>query len=370
MRDSEAAKALFEKFGLFKDPELLEKFVMASEVTVEVLDVFLSRVFGAERVSIVNDSGCLKALCESLCVSSLSSENEERHTRVDEANKEVEELRVKVQNMERQLCAMQRQLQMQVSQLAVSLEGRLDEISRECEGRISAVSDHVDHLEREVSDRARTGEVTVLSEEVSRLKDSERSLGDRIASVETKTTEVDRALRSEIQREIKRLDVVVNMIPCHGVIEKLTRGCGGNVHEKGVVEITASSCSIGSVKRVAKLETGDCFYSYGNPNQWICYDFKEWRVAPTGYSITSGSDWCPKSWVFQVSNDGKNWDVVDRRDNNEDFKAGKVTRNYELVPPPHGKFRFVRLLQTGPNHSGNDQLVIAALEVFGTLSSA
>ena len=40
LRDSEAAKELFEKVGLFKSPELLEKYVVASEVTVEVLGMF------------------------------------------------------------------------------------------------------------------------------------------------------------------------------------------------------------------------------------------------------------------------------------------------------------------------------------------
>ena len=48
LRDSEAAKALFEKLGMFKSPELLEKYVIASEVTVDAL--FFCRVFAASRL--------------------------------------------------------------------------------------------------------------------------------------------------------------------------------------------------------------------------------------------------------------------------------------------------------------------------------
>ena len=48
MRDSEAAKALFEKLSMFKSPELLEKYVIASEVTVDAL--FFCRVFAASRL--------------------------------------------------------------------------------------------------------------------------------------------------------------------------------------------------------------------------------------------------------------------------------------------------------------------------------
>ena len=70
LRDSEAAKALFEKVGLFQEPEKLEKYVIASEVVVEVLDLFLSRVLGIEGGSITSSPVDLKNLCEILgCLS-------------------------------------------------------------------------------------------------------------------------------------------------------------------------------------------------------------------------------------------------------------------------------------------------------------
>ena len=121
LRDSEAAKALFEKMGLFKSPELLEKYVIASEVTVEVLDVFLSRVFGTERGCISNESGDLKALWESLgCCSWSEGKGAASGDLSARADEQMEGLRVKVHDLERQLCAVQRQLQMQgeVSRLA------------------------------------------------------------------------------------------------------------------------------------------------------------------------------------------------------------------------------------------------------------
>ena len=131
LRDSEAAKALFEKVGLFKTPELLEKYLIASEVTVEVLDLFLARIFGTERASIEGGADDLKALLAGLGSVSVSVQNgspdSDLYARAEEPKKEVEGLRVKVQDLERQLCAVQRQLQMQgeVSQLAASLDGRM-----------------------------------------------------------------------------------------------------------------------------------------------------------------------------------------------------------------------------------------------------
>ena len=52
LRDSEAAKPFLRRLvmvGLPKTPELFEKYVIAREVMVELLDVFLSRRFDKEH---------------------------------------------------------------------------------------------------------------------------------------------------------------------------------------------------------------------------------------------------------------------------------------------------------------------------------
>ena len=382
LRDHEAAMGVFEKVGLFKTPELLEKYVIASEVTVEVLDLFLSRVFGAERATFGNDSGDLSALWESLGCFSLrsrrSAAGEDLSARPDVPDKAVEGLCAKVQDLERQLCAMQRQLEMQgeVSQLAMSLDGKLGEIERECDRqvsdlrlKVSDVSEEVVSLKKELNDKASNGEVMELSEKVSHLKDAERRLEDGISSAEKKAADVEKALRDEIQR----LDVAMKagpIDPLNGIIAELTRQCGGNVHEKGLVEVTASSVSSNSyqAKNAVELGTDSFFQSNSEPTPWICYDFKRQRVTPTSYSIRTVACCCPRSWALEVSNDGEKWEAVDTRNNNEDLNAEYVTHNFAISAPPRGSFRFIRLRQTGKNHNGNDYLAITSLEVFGTLS--
>ena len=367
LRDSEAAKALFEKAGLFKSPELLEKYVIASEVTVEVLDVFLARVFGTERASIGNGPSDLNAVLEGVGRFSLSdtkgAADEDSSAREPNA---VEGLRVKVQDLERQLCAVQRQLQMQgeVSQLAAALDGRLDEIARECAREVSAVrsqasavSEDVARLKEEVGERASAQDVTGLLEDVARLKDSESTLGKRVAGVEEKVKEAERVLRDEIQGEIKRLDAVTKMVPVdplNGIIAHLTRECGGNVHEQGFVEVTASSFGGGEDPKYAvDLGTNKRFCSIDEPNSWIRYDFKGRRVAPTSYSIRSHgtSPSFPRSWVLEVSNDASDdsWKVVDRRENNADLKAEYVTRNFAISDPQRSPERRLPLRPPPPD---------------------
>ena len=380
LRDSEAAKEIFEKVGLFKSPELLEKYVIASEVTVEVLGLLFSRIFGTAPAPSEAVSDAVKELGELVCGFPLGDRKgdagEDLSGRAEEPSKEVEGLRAKVQDMERRLGAMQRQLHMQgeVSELAVSLDRRLDEVALECERRVASVSERLARAEREVRERAGVREVELVSEEVSRLKEGERKLKKCISGVLKKAEESERVLRDEVQGEIRRLDGVVTLLadPWNGIIARLAHECGGNVHEKGVVEVTASGCCDGffEAKYAVELGTDSFFYSNSDPNSWICYDFKGRRVAPASYSIRTGHSAFPRSWVLEVSNSGSDgsWEVVDGHKNNEDLNDKRVTRNFVISAPPRGSFRFVRLRQTGKNHGGDDCLCLTSLELFGTLS--
>ena len=242
--------------------------------------------------------------------------------------------------------------------------------------QVAAVADDVVHLSKEVDDRASIGDVRRLSEEVSRLKESER----RAESAEKKAMEVERVLREEIQS--KRLGTEGNVVgrdfvynsakPLEGVIAHLTLLGNRNVHEN--VEVTASSCLAESlpVTSVVELETRSQFCSDNRRNSWIRYDFKERRLTPTSYSITShdGPSF-PKSWVLEVSNEGRegSWKVVDRRNDNFSLRGPFVTHNFEISNPPRESFRYDRLRQTDKNHAGQDILGLSSFEVFGRLFS-
>ena len=461
--DSEAAKALFEKVGLFKSPELPEKYVVASEATVD--GMFFSRIFGAEPASGEGVPDDVKALRKLVCVFLLSdwkgAVGEDSSARAGEPDKEVEELRAKVQDMARKVCATQRQLHMQseVTELASSVSKRLARLKKEVSerastrevklvsekvkegerklqnrilrvekkaaesekelgGRISGVEkkaaesekelqDHISRVEKKATESEKELQNRILrvakkaaesekelQDHISRVEkkatesekelqnrilrvekkatESEKELQDHISRVEKKATESEQVLRDEIQGERKSLDEAMMMLtdPRSGIIARLTRECGGNVNEKGIVEVTASSCYSGAAQNVAELQENTYFGSKSEPDSWVRYDFKEKRVHPTGYSLASHCSYFPRSWVLEVSNDGSegSWKVVDRRENNEDLNAPHAAHSFAISAPPRGSFRFVRLRQTGKNHGGNDALLLASLDVFGTLA--
>ena len=382
LREDGAERVSLEKLNLFQqNPGLLEKYLIGSEVSLEVLDLFLTRLFGSEGLSGVDDAKeAVESVMDSLIVTGKSRRVCEKATeRGDEHWAVVEQLQQQVLDLTRQFSALQRQLQMQgeVSQVAASIEGRLDEVASACERRVtethevlraeirrvdvnSQVSDvarGLGELKKELGLRASAEDLEKLAEEVARLKEAERGL------------------REDVQSKIERLDMVV-IDPLDGIIARLTRECGGNVHTKGIVNVTASGCLRDSWKpeNAVDLGSNSFFASKDSPNSWICYDFKERRVTPTSYSIMSygcgpGNNQ-PKSWVLEVSNDGSedSWVVVDSRENNNDLNGKLLTHNFAISTRLSGAFRFVRLRQTGKTHYGRDHLCLSALELFGTLS--
>ena len=159
--------------------------------------------------------------------------------------------------------------------------------------------------------------------------------------------------------------------PLNGIITHLTRECGGNVHMKGVMEVTASSFISGyEPQNIANIGSDSCFASNDKDASWICYDFKEKRVLPTSYSIRSSYEGRggtnPKSWCVEVSNDGEMWETLDTRVDNNDLNGAFVTHNFPVGQTPCKASRFIRLRQTGRNHVGSNHLCMSSFETLAS----
>jgi hypothetical protein len=181
-----------------------------------------------------------------------------------------------------------------------------------------------------------------------------------------------------------------------GIIAHLTRECGGTVHDCHVVDITSGSLETETnganphsgvydnkpelaARNVADLEGDSEFLSAfrkqeedipnENKNNWICYDFKERRIVPTDYTIRTNGNFPGsshlKSWAVDTSADGKNWREVAREEDNEKLNGLWKTATFPIAGA--GECRFIRLVNIGRNHLGNDALYIQAWEIFGSL---
>jgi hypothetical protein len=164
---------------------------------------------------------------------------------------------------------------------------------------------------------------------------------------------------------------VTSSLPFCGIISYLTSTHGGNVYDRGIVDVTASS-NYGAEylpKYAVDLSCENGFGSQNVPNQWLCYDYKELRIIPSGYSIRSGlKTWDKRcylrSWVIETSMDGSTWNVVDRRDRLSSLANAEVRSFTILNGQP---CRFIRIRQTSKTDGDYDHLVVTAWEIFGTL---
>ena len=343
-------KRFWSEMRLFqRQPELIDagKYTITSDVDPKVVDLFFARVMGDDSAVVTTENAQqLRALCDELGFAGF-----------DDELRVVLDGNVRLEDLQRQV--------LEVKDRMKAIEMRLDEVLRAVGGKSSTaeLESRVLELERqlrEVRDKAGSGEVCV-NEIVRNSVD-----GAPAPTVKITTESSARKAPALVEGDF----VYDEARPLDGIIARLTRECGGNVHAMGVVEVTASSCDRGNASNVVELESSHGFRSKNGPDQWIRYDFKGRRVAPTSYSIWMAESYFPRPWVLEVSNDGSegSWEVVDRRDDNRDLKACGEPCNFKINAPPHESFRFVRLRQAVKNFAGNNVIEVISLEIFGTLT--
>jgi hypothetical protein len=71
------------------------------------------------------------------------------------------------------------------------------------------------------------------------------------------------------------------------------------------------------------------------------------------------------SWLVETSVDGKNWREVAREEGNTQLNGERFTGTFAVAAG--GECRFIRLVNIGRNHFGDDQRVISPWEIFGSL---
>lgn len=74
-----------------------------------------------------------------------------------------------------------------------------------------------------------------------------------------------------------------------------------------------------------------------------------------------------KNWVFEVSKDDKNWEIVDEQKNCSYINGNRIIHTFNIQKQPNDEYQFIRIRQTDKNRCGNNILTIETLEIFGTL---
>jgi hypothetical protein len=157
----------------------------------------------------------------------------------------------------------------------------------------------------------------------------------------------------------------------NGIFSFLTRECGGNIHDRGIVAVSASSQHYSDypVQVIFDFKTKfSGFATKNEDNSWICIEFKQHRIKPTHYSIRTRADsdtQHPRTWVLEGVGDAGDWFPLDCQTSNSELSGPNCVRTFSIGSPR--EVRSVRLRQTGPNSSNCNHLILKSIELFGEL---
>ena len=364
-----APRDYLEKLGLFQThPELLARgeYRVQSDVESGIVDAFLAKLYGDEvRATVTrhNVEG-LRALCDEFRFAGFDEDFEAFESGPGSSLREavrtvmsrVDCHETRLDEMQRQILALQRQLSVALNGIQSEVRVKLGDAASAQNRRIAqTVSKWQETAKEEKKHQER------VSQEIVKLKAREDEYRTELQEVQSKLVSLTQGC------DYRVFDY--SPMQQYGIIAHLTGVCGGNVHDRGVVEVIASSG--GDPRNAVDLETDWAFCSSNEPNSWICYDFKGARVRPTSYSIRSGGlgpgSSNPRSWVVEVSNNGFWWDIADQREDNSSLNDVHVMKNFRVTETVRNS-RYIRLRMSGVNHRGIHGFVISALEIFGSLS--
>lgn len=359
-------------------PELLEKDSYRLETcdSREIVAGFVAKLHGTNSTFQVTKENCeeLGALCDELGFDGFDSQLERfGRPRPDPnaiAKQRMHDLEEHVWSHDISLQDLQDQIH--------DLRKKMDDHMKEVKTRIAAIDDKVAEMQR-ISDRAHRDTWTELMRRVD-AKIDKTEFGEMRAEIE-QLKERERAITDQLQtlqqtRSLEPSQDGLGIVQFtseagqfQGIFAYLRDKCGGNPHDKRIVKVTASSSATNKPHQVINHPWDAYWGSKSKANSEIRFDFKNLRVCVTGYTLKSGASWSPLSWVVEVSDDEKTWDVIDER-KTRSLCSYFAEKTYDCLKKESVFRRFVRIRQTGKDSGGTDTLALSQVEFFGRLFEA
>jgi hypothetical protein len=252
---------------------------------------------------------------------------------------------------------------------------------------LGRIDDDLSRIQEEQKAKQRAGS-QVVARDVGPVLERSPSARTRVFPRRTKCSCLfGRAQRSKTTSsgsKIKEVRWEVSAVenPLDGIVPFMTKKTGRNLHDAGIVLVTSSPPvrpdERAATENVLDLVKDTVFCSVHKkahedianaPNNWICYDFQDLRIIPTHYTIRSCfggvNGFNLKNWVVETSVDSRNWAEADRREGNDKLNGFNVTRTFKVTR--RQQCRYIRVVNVGRNHNGNDALSLASFEIFGFL---
>jgi hypothetical protein len=157
-----------------------------------------------------------------------------------------------------------------------------------------------------------------------------------------------------------------------GIFAHFTSRVNGNIAELGIIKLTGNSIDDAralELPGIVDFSWTKCWTSKNEPNSWIEFDFLHREVFITHYSIKTYSSRRGfshmRSWRLTGKERTGSWFELDAKDDNDDLNGKWHYATYLCTSPSAA--HVVRLVQTGPNHHGDNYMHITNVEFFGVV---
>lgn len=325
---------------------------------------------------------------------SIKTNNENFTKEIKETKNLVTNLSEKIQNIENNIKQMsnknddaQNKIQNIISQVD-DLKNNQNQILQKCDNnnslliqnKITGIENNINQISNTNNDiqnkiQSMTNQINEIktkniqiSQQCDNTYNSIQQIPNKINCIESDTKKIFSRVSETLDISIARFGLF------RGIIHQMTEECGGNVSDKGRVNVTSSSYRAGNLPKYAvDLDNNQtCFESDGYVNSWLKYDFISRKIRPSYYSIrsrnTNKGDHHPMNWVIEGSNTDYlyDWSVLDTRNNITSLDDSCASQIFS-IQKTDTFYRYLRIRQTGLNSANRHYLEISALEYFGSV---
>jgi len=194
----------------------------------------------------------------------------------------------------------------------------------------------------------------------SNIAEKNKTINDKDSIIKEKVRQINKCIEGEYPLQSDLFS---------GIFDGISKKLSIVLADTSDIDVTASSIS-GSRGPKNVLKNDDTRWdSKDLPNSWIQFDFKQIQVSITSYSLNDGC--FIKSWEVGGSNDGTQFDIIDRKVGTTDFKNRQNGLNHPsaiknfTVHPYNKYYRYIRITNTDKNWNNNDQFYLWRVEFFG-----
>lgn len=157
--------------------------------------------------------------------------------------------------------------------------------------------------------------------------------------------------------------------PLRGIFDNLRSTCGGNPHNRGIIELKSSGSrhqATHPLHGILDYDNHVFFLTTNDQPSWVELDMKRRKVRLTHYTLKGwpGAGDYLKHWVLEASNDEINWSILDEKIDSSELCQKSAISTFQ-VAESNEFYRYFRLRHTGVTSSSNTYLAFSCIELFG-----